>query len=78
MARISYNMQIINLDTDVLIIKYPGEEREEVLHRFSEGWNRFTVGKYISQIKNDTRFGQEERGRALFWLGYFYRSLASV
>lgn len=68
-------IQITDIDKQVLIIKNPGYDEEEVILRFNEGWTPQTFAKYIYLIRHCTEFSSyEQMQHALAWLGYFYRS----
>jgi hypothetical protein len=67
--------QMTNIDRQVLIIKNPGFDDEEVILRFEEDWTPVLLQKYIDMINNCAEFSSaKQMYHALVWLGYFYRS----
>jgi hypothetical protein len=74
MALLGPKLQMTNISKAVLIIRNPGEDDEEVILRFDEGWHRFTLGKYFSLIDNEPKLDDKEKKKAFLWLGYFYKS----
>lgn len=67
-------IQMTNISDNVLIIRAPGLDTEEVLHRFPDVGNRRLIGGYRNEIMGSPTLNDAQKFDAIFWLGYFYRS----
>lgn len=68
--------QMTSLDYDVLLIQNPGTEQEEVIIRF-DGRDRPKYRIIQNTIMNSSRLTVAQKFYAMFWLGYFYKSLCA-
>jgi hypothetical protein len=65
---------IQNLGNDVVVVKCPGEDDEEVVIRY-DGSNQSATLRAVAEIQASEILTQPQKYWTNFWAGYFYAHL---